>query len=210
MYLWAARNQTRRGAGAEAAAYMAEVRDLVSSIADTPFWAWAGVAGVPLGTMYMSARLESMEHYMGATQAITANADYLALIRSGADLLDGPTETAFNQVIGMAGELGSDPSPMVVVTMATAAPGRQMDAITWGVDMLDYSSELTAASGLFTMAAVGNISEVSWIQNHDDAASIDRTMAKLMPDAGYQERMSRAGTLFVAGSGQRIVMAKLP
>jgi hypothetical protein len=196
--------------GPEATAYMAEIRDAVSAVTGITFWTWAGAAGCPLGTLFMSARVDSMEQYMAATMAVNGNADYLALVKSGADMMEGPTETAFNQVIGMAGELGSDPSPLVVVTMATAAPGRQMDAISWGVDMLDYSSELTGTSGLFTMAAVGNISEVSWIQNHDDAASIDQTMATLMPDAGYQERMSRAGTLFVAGSGQRVVMAKLP
>jgi len=196
--------------GPEATAYMAEVRDAVAAVTGVPFWTWAGAAGCPLGTLFMSARVESMEQYMAATMAVNGDADYLALLKSSAEMMEGPTETAFSQVIGMAGELGSDPSPLVVVTMATAAPGRQMDAISWGVDMLDYSSELTGTSGLFTMAAVGNISEVSWIQNHDDAASIDQTMATLMPDAGYQERMSRAGTLFVAGSGQRVVMAKMP
>ncbi len=210
MYLFGAQLQARRGMGQEAVDYVTTVRDMVTTISGVPFWAWAGAAGVPIGTFYLSARLENIEQYMTANQAIMQNADYHEQVKAAVDILEGPTETVMGQVIGMAGELGSDPSPLVVVTTATAAPGRQMEAISWGVDMLDYGSELTGTSGLFTMAAVGSISQVSWIQNHDDAASIDRSMAKLMPDAGYQERMGRAGTLFVAGSGQRVVMAKLP
>ncbi|MDH3303369.1 MAG: hypothetical protein OES24_22935 [Acidimicrobiia bacterium] len=210
MYLWGARNQTRRGAGPKAASYMGEVRDLVSSITGIPFWSWACVAGAPLGTLMMSARVDSMEQFMAATMAVTGNADYAALTKSGADLFDGPTETVMGQVVGMAGEMGSEPSPLIVVTTATAAPGRQGDAMAWGVDMLDYMAELTGTSGFFTMAAVGSISDVSWIQSHDDSASIDRTMGTLMTDEGYRQRMGAAGGLFVAGSGNRIVMAKMP
>lgn len=210
MYIFGAQLQARRGMGQEAVTYMTTVRDMVSSISGLPFWAWAGAAGVPIGTFYLSSRVENIEQYLSINQAVMQNADYHGQLKTGDDIVEGPTQTVMGQVIGMAGELGSEPSPLVVVTTATAAPGRQMDAISWGVDMLDYTAELTGTSGLFTLAAVGPISQVSWIQNHDDGAAIDRTMAKVMPDAGYQERMSRAGSLFVAGSGQRTILAKLP
>jgi hypothetical protein len=196
--------------GQEAVEYITSVRDMVTSISGVPFWAWAGVGGAPIGTFYLSARVDSFEQYMSTNQAIMQNADYHAHLKTGVDIVEGPAETVMSQVIGMAGELGSEPAPLVVVTTAAAAPGRQMDAINWGVDMLDYSSELTGTAGLFTMAAVGAFSDLSWIQSYDDAASIDRTMSKLMPDGGYLERMGQTGDLFVAQSGRRVVMAKLP
>ncbi len=147
---------------------------------------------------------------MAVNQAVMGNADYHAKLKTGADIVEGAAETVMGQVIGMAGELGSEPAPLVVVTTATTTPGRQMDAVNWGVNMLDYVAELTGTAGLFTMNSVGAFSDVSWIQSHDDAASIDRSQAATTPDAGYLERMSQTGGMFVAGSGQRAVMAKLP
>ncbi len=209
MYLWAARSQARRGMGGEAAAFMAETRDLVSSITGMTFWTWAGAAGCPLGTMFMSARVESMEQYMAANMAVNGNADYQALTKKGADLLDGPTETVFGQVIGMGGEMAPEPAPLVVTTTATTAPGRQGAAVAWGAELNSYMAELTGTTNLFAMGHVGAISDVSWVQSHDDAASIDRVIATVMSDEGYQERMSKAGDLFVPGSAQRIVMARM-
>lgn len=209
MYLFGARVQARRGMGQEAVEYMTDVRDMVSSISGVPFWAWAGAAGVPIGTFYLSARVDSFEQYMSLNQAVMGNADYNAKLKTGADIVEGPAETFMSRVIGVAGDLPSEPAPLVMVSAATAAPGRQMDAVRWGVDLLDYNSELTGLAGMFTMNAVGPYSDVSWIAGHDDAAAIDQMLAKVLPDAGYQERMSQIGDMFVAGSGRQVLMAKL-
>lgn len=209
MYLFGARVQARRGMAQEAVEYMTEVRDMISSITGVPFWAWAGAAGVPIGTYFLSARVDSFDQYLTANQAIMGNADYHAKLKTGADIVEGPAETFMSRVIGMAGELAPEPAPLVMVSTASAAPGQQMDAIKWGVDLLDYNTELTGLAGMFTINAVGPFSDMSWIVSHDDAASIDQTMAKVLPDAGYQERMSQIGDMFVAGSGRQVLMAKL-
>ncbi len=210
MYLFGAQLQARRGMGQEAVEYITSVRDMVSSISGVPFWAWAGAAGAPIGTFYLSARIDSFEQYMSVNQAVMGDADYHAKLKTGVDIVEGPAETFMSQVIGMAGELGSEPAPLVMVSAASAVPGRLMDAVNWGVDLLDYVSELTGTAGMFTMNAAGAFSEMSWIQSFDNAATIDQAMAKLVPDAGYQERMGQTGGMFVAGSGRRVVMAKLP
>lgn len=210
MYLFGARVQARRGMGQEAVEYMTDVRDMVSSISGVPFWAWAGAAGVPIGTFYLSARIDSIEQYMSLNQAVMGNADYNAKLKTGADIVEGPAETFMSRVVGMAGELSSEPAPLVLVASASAAPGRMMDVANWGVGMLDYISELTGIAGMFTINAVGPYSDVSIIGNYDDAASLDQQLAKTLPDAGYLERMSQIGDLFIAGSGRQVVMAKLP
>ena len=210
MYLFGAQLQARRGMGPEAAEYMTKVRDLVSSATGIPSWAWAGAAGVPIGTFYLSARFESFEQYLTANQAISQNTDYHALLKTGADLVEGPAQTVMGRVVGMAGELGEEPAPLVAVTTATAAPGRQADAVAWGVNMLDYTHGVTGTPGLFTTSAVGSFSDVSWIISYQDAAAIDSDNDTMMTDAGYLERMGSAGAMFVAGSAQRSVLAKLP
>lgn len=210
MYLFGARVQARRGMGQEAVEYMTEVRDMISSITGVPFWAWAGAAGVPIGTYYLSARIDSIEQYMSVNQAVMGDADYHAKLKTGADIVEGPAETFMSRVVGMAGELPPEPAPLVMVSMASAAPGRLMEAVRWGVDLLDYAAELGDGSGLFTMSAVGPFSDVSWIGNYDDAASIDQAWAKVLPDAGYQERMGQVGDMFVAGSARQVLMARLP
>ena len=210
MYLFAARVASKRGMAQEAAGQMMKTRDLVSSIAGIPFYAWAGIAGDPIGTYYLSARVDSMEQYMEVNGAVTQSAEYHLQVKASAEALEGPADMALGQVLSVAGDMGDEPQPIVVVSTASAAPGRQGDAIAWGIDMNEHTTELTGQNGIFTMATVGAFSELSWIQGHDDGASIDRFLEALLSDEGYRERMAGTGDLFVAGSGRRIIMAKLP
>ncbi len=210
MYIWAARVQAKRDMRTEATEAMAKTRDMVSSIAGFPFYAWAGVAGEPMGTLFLSARVDSMEQYMATSMAVVQDDDYNAQVKASAEFSEGPTETMLSQVVGMAGEMGSEPAPMVVTTMATAAPGRQGGAVAWGVDVLDHVHGLTGTAGIFTMAVVGNINQLAWIQNVETGADIDRIQAAVMADDGYLERVRAGGDLLVAGSSHRTVMVRLP
>ncbi|MDH3294501.1 MAG: hypothetical protein OER95_09300 [Acidimicrobiia bacterium] len=210
MYLWAAQIQSRRGMAQEAAAHLTKTRDIVSSVGGTPTWAWAGAAGVPLGTYFMSGRVDSIEQYMEVNQAVSQNADYHNQAKAGAEAFEGPTEMMLGQVVGMAGELGEEPSPLVMATTVAMVAGKQMDAVAWGVDLLDHLHALTGVGGMLAVAAVGSFGEMSFIAGFDSGAEIDRFNTAMLGDGGYHERVGRVGDLVISGSGRRFVMAKLP
>jgi len=210
MYLLATRLQAKRGMTAEAGDYVRRAREVVSSAAGLPFSAWAVAAGDDLGVFVMSARIESFDQYMAANQAISQHPDFQALSKASVDVIEGPTRTGLGQVVAAAGEVSDTPRPLAVVTTATAAPGQQATAIAWATNLLNHVTELTGVAGMVTASIVGNIGNINWVQGLDSGAEIDELNAKLQADAGYLELVGQSGSLLVAGSSRRVMLAQLP
>jgi hypothetical protein len=210
MYLWAAKTQATRGKHDVAAVNLAKTRDLVSSIAGQPFWAWASVAGDPLGTMYMSTRVDSFEHYLTVNQAVNQSTEFHAQTAASAPTFDGLTETALGAVAMVAGELSEDPRPLQVVTTIMTAPGKQGDAMAWSTDMVNVVGAESSTATILTSATVGRIGEITFISGFDTPAQIDEFTARLMANADYGKMLTTSTDLFVPGSTHRFIMAKLP
>jgi hypothetical protein len=210
MYLFAARLRARRGMGAEAADYMTRSRELLSSLSDTPFWAWSVASGDDVGTFMLSARVDSIEHYMMVWAAITRAAGFHEMTKSSIELFDGPSDTAFSEVMAVAGNVGDSPAPLVMVTTATIAPGQQAAAIPWGVNVLNHVVTKAGGSGMFTTSPMGAISDVSWIQGFGNPGDLDNLNTMLKDDPQYLEMLGQSGDLFVAGSGHRMVLVQMP
>lgn len=209
MYIWSAQIQAKPGRGGEAAAKVAELRDFLVDALGRPAWAWAAVAGGPVGSFAMSTRLDGTGDLVDAQMTLAGNADYQALAGSAGDLWAGPAETGLHRVVATSGEPGP-PKAVTVPTRAMIAAGRQADAVALAHEILERVTTVTGHGGSLALAVAGNISEVVWIASFDSAADADETFDAVTADSAYQSMIERTAGLFVDGSGQRAMLAMLP
>lgn len=121
----------------------------------------------------------------------------------------GPTETFFNQVVGVVGDMGA-PSPHVNVTRSTIMNGHLADALGWSTEVLEYVHKVTGLNGILTTAAAGSFFDISWIFSAASAADGDAANDKLLADPDYIAMIDKAGGMFVPGSAHRSSMMQLP
>jgi hypothetical protein len=61
----------------------------------------------------------------------------------------------------------------------------------------------------FLSNVAGNVGELVWLDVHETAADLDKSLEWAATDVGYQERFASAGDLFVDGSAHQAFMTRL-
>jgi hypothetical protein len=113
--------------------------------------------------------------------------------------------------VPMHGELG-DPPPIGTVVMGTravVAGGKYAEAIEWGIDISVHSEKVTGYPVGFYMDAFGTFGGVGWLSGAPDNAGADAAGEALNADAGYLEKISATGDLFLPGSGNRTMATRI-
>ncbi len=209
MYIYATQLQAKPGRGGEARAKIAEIRDVVSAAVGQPVLAWAVVAGAPIGSFGISTRVDGSAGLIDLQMKLGASAGYQTVAAESGDLWVGPVETTLNQIVATTGEQG-DPLPVLTVTRATIAGGHLGDALAWSNEVLEYVTGVTGLGGNLTTSAAGNFFEVSWIVGAESGAASDAANDALLADPGYIGLIDRAGGMFIDGTSERVLLAKLP
>jgi hypothetical protein len=170
----------------EVNAWASDMRQYVSEKWDREIGLWSVMFGAPLGTLVYSARVAGLADVQSIGATLSGDPDYHA-------------------------KLG-DPPPVgsvAVVTTATIANGAYTEAITWGVEMAQYVEGVTGFGSTFLVDDFGPFGQVRWMGVAPDAASADAAGQKLNADPGYLEKLSATGDLFVQGSGNRGLAARV-
>lgn len=209
MHIFGAQLQARPGRGGELSAALGELRGVVSAATGRPVYAWVAAAGAPTGSFTLSTRVEGTGELIDTLMTLNANEDYQKLTSEFGDLLAGPTQTSWMQVIGTAGDLG-EPKPVTVVTTATMAAGHLGAAMAWSSELMEFAVGLSGMGTMLATGAAGNIFDIAWIAGADSGAAADEANAAMTNDPGYMERMDGAGDLFVDGTANRVVLVQLP
>lgn len=208
MHIYFAALQAKPGKSAKVAPLVAATRDVINANgADAT--AWVASTGAPIGSFGISMRVDGAAQLAEFQQKFAASDDYNKATRRLAGQLAGPTETFFNQVVGVAGD-GGAPSPFVSVTRSTIMNGHLADALGWSNEVLEYVHNATGLNGILTTAAAGSFFDVSWIFSAASAADSDAANAKLMAMPDYIGLIDKAGGFFVPGSAHRSSMMQLP
>jgi hypothetical protein len=153
---------------------------------------WAGVYGLPPGTVVYSARVESQSAMAAALPT-----------------LDGsPGEDAIAELLSAAGS-GGTTVRFASVVAARCAPGRIAEATAWGIDILSHASKATGLDGLFLRALYGPWASLAWISLAESMEEVDVAVAALAADPTYVERIDDAGPLFLPGSGTQLLLRRL-
>ena len=209
MHIFGAQLHAKPGHGGEAGQMVGKIRDAVSAAIGRPVYAWAVVAGAPVGSFALSTRLDGLGDLVDMQMQLAADEAYQKLAVKIGKVLAGPAETTLGQVIGTAGDVG-EPKAVTTVTTATMAAGHVSEALAWCNDMLEFSAGVTGLGTMLTTNSAGSFFDISFIGAADSGAAADEANTALIGDPGYMERLDAAGELFVDGSAMRAVLAQLP
>jgi hypothetical protein len=208
MYIYSAQLQAKPGKGGKAGPMLADLRDTITGVTGLPAYAWAVVAGAPIGSFAVSTRVDSLAALIEGQMKLAADTDYQSQAAKIGKLWAAPAVTGLNRIVAFAGETG-DPKPITSVNRATVAPGQVRAAAAAGTDMLEFVTSLSGAPGLMTMAVAGNYNDLSWIYAFDSAAEADAAADSVLGNADYLERSDGMAGLFLTGS-DRVLLAQLP
>jgi hypothetical protein len=115
--------------------------------------------------------------------------------------VSAPAQDSFRKVVH--GDLGEAPAigSVAGVITAVAAGGKQADVLAWGVETTKHVTAVTGVPVAFCADLYGTIGQMTWIALYPDMAILDKAQEVLAGDADYAKRLSKAGDLFVPGSG---------
>ena len=205
MYLFG-RQVTLQGPFREMLGWATEVTQLVNEVSDVPVTLWGSSMGYPIGTMVWSARVESHAQLFAMTAGLQSNDAYLDLVDRGRQYIHTPGEDNLRRfVVAPEGE----PPQVALLTTATAASGREADAMAWGADMAGYVSKLTGHAASFLVDSYGTFGQVTWIQGFEDVDELDAAQDTTSADEEYLNRVTKAGDLFVESSGHQALATRI-
>ncbi|MFM2072898.1 MAG: hypothetical protein RLZZ623_3162 [Actinomycetota bacterium] len=205
------RTLSLRGPLEETATWAAEVTAHVNATTNLDVGCWLGLYGLPLGSMGWSAVVEGHAHVAEQGAILGADKAFQALVNSAADWVTEPGQDHLRNVISGARTDGERPAVGAVAQLTTAvvALGRVGEAMAWGVDIAEYTAELSGAPVMFCADLYGTFGSVAWISVVDDLATVDRTQAAINGDEGYLKRISMGADLFVPASGNTSLLTRI-
>lgn len=178
---------------------------IVRSVTGVDYRLALGISGVPTGRLVWFHTYDSYADGMAASAAALGDERYFELLASSGDLfLPDSMQDSHRTIVHHAG--GAPEGTQFFTAMrGQVASGRGADALAWGSEIAEYTSNLVGTPITFFAEQFGRYGEVTWIDMLSAAEQLDDLHAKIASDAGYGERIDRAGAegLFVEGSGHR-------
>jgi hypothetical protein len=172
---------------------------------------WAGLYGVPLGSIGWSSMIESRSQLADETRALATDAKYAKIVAKAAEWVVGQGEDTIRTLV--SGGRGTAPPPalgsVALRTTAVVAMGQIAAAMAWCVEMAEYASILTGTPVGFFTDAYGTFGSVAWISVADSMAEVDKAEAMTSGDAGYIQRLVAGGDLFVPASGHASLLTRI-
>lgn len=192
----------------EAIGFAVGVAETVKNATGVELGVWQSLYGRPLGTIAWSVTVESIAELVGHNQKLAEDADYLAQSDAARSLfIAGSFEDQLTNVVHTAGTPGT--MAFVQAITAVAAPGKQGDAMAWGIEMADYASGVSGNAVTFGVRQFAEAGQIGWIMGYGDAGAIDASQAALSSDAGYQERLAAGAGLIIPGTASSMLSQRL-
>ena len=201
MYLFVRTSTCRPERMADATAFAVDITTRASSLTGLDLAAWQVTFGAPAGTFSWTTTVESHAELGEATEKLAVDVGYLDSVQEAGELFAGPPEDSLIEIVATVGEGGHQGKVADVIT-ARCAPGKISEAMTWGVEMMEYVGNVTGLDGLFTRSLYGPWAAVGWITLAETFEEIDAGTAALNAATDYVPKIDAAGDLFLVDSGQ--------
>ena len=208
MYIFSAQLQAKPGLGGEVAAQLPALAAEISAAGGTQASAWAVASGGSIGEFAMSGRVENTAELLAMQQGLGASSKYQKAAAKVGGSLSGPALTNLVEIVMTSGEVG-EAQPLVTVTRATIHAGALSAAMAWSAQIMEYVTKTTGTGGMLGTSAAGSMFQVFWMNGSADAAALDENAAKLAADPTYASMLEQAGDLFIPGSAERILLARM-
>lgn len=201
MYLYARTVTANPARALDALAFATSISETVSRVAGTEVRAWATLYGAPITTIAWTTRVESYAAMGAIGEKLQADPGYMEQVADVSELFDGAPQDMLADIVATAGtgDLAGDYANVIT---AECANGRIVDAMTWGVDILNHVSGITGLNGAFTRSMHGPFGAVAWISLAASLDEVDAATAAMAGDAAYLGKLDSAGGLFVPGSSE--------
>jgi hypothetical protein len=164
--------------------------------------------GEPLGTLAFTYRTDSYAASLESADELVGSDEYLAKIEEGASYFLGTAEDRLGSIAHIAGEVSGPPAVASVVTASIDVP-QAAKALTWSVDMADYTANLGGIPVAVVTSSYGQFGSISWISYGQSVAQIEQSEEKTNSDPGYLQRLADSEGLFVPSSGVGALSRKI-
>lgn len=186
MYIFSRRRLIHPGRFRQAIGDGVAVATAVTELTDVPVMVWMSQYDPEGAAMIWSARFETMTEIDGAFAQLMESDGYQDQVEALDGLFEGQTVDSLIEIV--AGGLGdTGPAPFVSVIQATAANGRQQEALAWGIDITEKAASALSLPVAFGVGVYGRYGSMGWITSYDDVATIDDARGKMMADAVLQD-----------------------
>jgi hypothetical protein len=192
----------------DAIGFAVDIADHVENSTGVAVGVWQALYGRPLGSVAWSVVVESFADLATMNQKLAEDADYLDKTNAARQMfIPGSFEDGLTNIVHTAGDVG----PMAYVSSLSALgiAGKMPEVMAFGIDIADHVSSVTGSNVSFCTDVFAEVGRVTWIAGYADAAAIDTAQEALATDAGYLERTSRIGDLFVPSSGSTTLSQRL-
>jgi len=92
---------------------------------------------------------------------------------------------------------------VIFVRKAQALPGKEFEAVTWGMEIAKLSSKIMGVEVMFGQQVGGPIGELGWRATHANMGALETAMNKLLTNEQFAKNVAEhVPHLFVPGSGR--------
>ncbi len=185
MYIFSRRRLIHPGRFRQALGEGVAVAATVTELTDVPVMVWMSQYHPDGAAMVWSARFETMTDLDAAFGLLMESDAYQDQVEAIDEYFTGQPVDGLMQIL--AGGLGDAPAPMVSVIEATAAAGREQQALAWGAEIAEKAASSLDLPVAFGIGAYGRYGSLGWITSYQEVSQIDDARGKLMADAVLQE-----------------------
>jgi hypothetical protein len=189
-------------------AHAIAMTEYVNQKTDLEVSLFQALQGEPFGTLIFAYRTESYAASLESIDGLVGSDEYLAKIEEGADYYVGNAEDRLGNILHIAGEVSGPPAAAGVVSAAIEVP-QVSKAMSWSLELADYTSNLTGVPVALTTSNFGRYGTVSWVSYGQSIAQLEQSQEKTNTDPGFLQRLADSDGLFVAGSGHGVLSRKI-
>jgi hypothetical protein len=185
----------------EMARYVREKTDLELSLFQV-------LQGAPLGTLTFAFRTDSYAASLGVTDALIQSDEYMQKVESGAQYFVGNPQDDLAKYLHVSGELVGPPAAASLVTVAVNL-SEARNAVAWAIELADFMAKLTNVPTAVLSANFQQYGTIAWLAYGSSLAQLEEAAEKTNSDAGFAERLSKSGGLFLPGSGRSALSRRI-
>lgn len=184
MYIFTRIRTIDPGRDADAIAGGTDIAGFVSGVIDLDVHAWFTQFRPGGPALMWSTRFDTLEQLDNAWATLMADGEYHDRVAELDESFTGPIEDDLLQVVG--GSPPKEPTPIVQLVQATAAPGHLRAAMHWGVDIAERFGRSLDVPTMFARSMYGRYGALTWGSYFEDAVAVEGTQSKFATDEMLQ------------------------
>lgn len=164
--------------------------------------------GNEAGMVLLAGNYEHLKEIEKVRETLWKDPDIAAALRFSEEVFQHGAGSTFDHIEKVHQSSG-DHKDWVTVKTRRSKPGMRREAVTVGVELAKYMSELLKHPIGFATAITGDLNRALWIGNSDSLADLERDGQILVNDKGYSELIQKVHTVFDAGTQVRSIWQRV-